>query len=149
MATINLKVDGDVTTNWDTVNPGPNHWEAIDEGTVLGGNSPSDADYIETTTIDDVDEFTVGATPANTSEVTQIDVNLRGYIDDGSSTARIQLDLFHSAGTPVTGNPKYIDGTDLGGYGTTVGEASVSWTGLTLTKTQADSLQLRTTFLET
>lgn len=145
MATINLKVDGDVTTDWDTTT-GANHFGEIDEGTVLGGNTPSDVDYVETTTISDVDEFTVEATPANTSQVTQVDVNIRAQIDDASATARIQLDLFHSAGTPVTGNPKYVDGTDLGGYGT-LGEVARSWTSLTLTKAQADSLQLRQTFL--
>lgn len=145
MATTNLVLDGDVTTDWDTTT-GANHYTEIDEGT----GTPSDADYIATTTINDVDEFTLSATPANTSQVTQVDVNLRGYIDDGSSTARIQVDMFHTAGTPVTGNPKYVDGTGFGGYGTTPGTATaLSWTGLTLTKAQADTLQLRLTFLET
>ena len=45
---------------------------------------------------------------------------------------------------------KYLDGTDLGGYGTTPTTATaLSWTGLALTKTQADSLEVRIKFLET
>jgi len=146
MPSVNLKVDGDVTTQWDTVVPGPNHWEAIDEGTTLGGNIPDDADYIETVTVADVDEFTVEATPPNTDTVSQVVVNLRGQIDDSAATARIQVDLFHSSGTPVTGNPKYVTGTNFGGYGV-LGEYALTWSGLTLTKVQADSLQVRKTFL--
>lgn len=142
-------LDGDVTVNWDTTT-GTNHFGEIDEGTVLGGTpTPSDADYIETTTINDDDEFTFDASPANVSQVTTINLNIRGYITDVSTTARYKVDLTHSAGTPVTGSPKYVTGTNLGGYGTTVGEFASSFTGLTLTKTQVDSLQTKITFLET
>jgi hypothetical protein len=94
-----------------------------------------------------VDEFGMEDSPGNTSEVTQIDINMRGQIDDASATARIQVDLFHSAGTPVSGNPKYVDGTDFGGYGVLGEITPLSWTTLTLTKTQVDSLQTRVTFL--
>jgi hypothetical protein len=144
MATINRYVDGDITAGWDTAVPGGTHYTTIDEGTVLGGHTPSDADYVETTTMDDVDEYTVEDTPANTSQVTSITVNWRGQIDDVSATAKVQLDLFHSSGTPVTGNPKTITGADLGGYGV-LGEVAKTWSTLTLTKTQADSLQVRQT----
>ena len=141
MATTNLKPMSDVTANWDTTTGG-NHYGEIDEGVTY-----SDADYIETVTISDVDEFGMEDTPANTSQVTQIDLNIRGQIDDVSATARIQVDLFHTAGTPVTGNPKYVTGTNFGGYGTLGTYSALSWTSLTLTKTEADSLQCRITFL--
>jgi hypothetical protein len=141
MATTNLKPDSDVTADWDTTT-GANHFGEIDEGSPYG-----DADYIETVTINDIDEFTMEDTPANTSEVTQIDINCRGQIDDASATARIQFDLFHSAGTPVSGNPKYADGVAFGGYGVLGEITPLSWTTLTLTKTEADSLQCRITFL--
>ncbi len=140
MATANLKPMSDVTADWDTTT-GANHYGEIDEGTPY-----SDADYIETTTISDIDEFGMEDTPANLSECTQIDINMRAQIDDASATAKIQCDLFHSAGTPVSGNPQIFDGADFGGYGV-MGEKTESWTTLTLTKTQMDSLQTRITFL--
>lgn len=141
MPVTTVYVDGDITTGWDTAVPGGTHFSTIDEGI----SGASDADYIETTTLTDVDEFTVGASPANTDEVTQIDYKLRAKLDDSGGTVRIKAELFHTTGTPVTGNPKYFVGADFGGYGT-LGNATKSWTALTLTKAQADSLQARITF---
>ena len=147
MATTNLTlVSPDITTGWTATGGDTTHYTEIDEGTA----APSDADYTFTTTINATDEFTLLDTPANTSEVTQIDVNIRGYIDDGSSTARFEVSLWHTGGASQVGANKYLTGTELGGYGTTPTTASaLSWTTLTLTKTQADSLQLRVKFLET
>lgn len=141
MATADLLPNSDVTTNWDTAVPGGTHYTCIDELV----SAPTDGDYIETTTLDDVDEFGMEDTPANTDEVTQVDVHIRAKIDDVSDAAYIRIELFHSAGTPVTGNPKDVSTTDLGGEGV-LGNATKSWTGLTLTKAQADSLQTRVTF---
>ena len=141
MASVNVKPLTDVTADWDN-STAASHYETIDEGSPY-----SDADYIDTVTINDVDEFTMGDTPANCSEVTAIAVNCKGQIDDASATARIQFDLFHSAGSPVAGNSKYADGVDFGGYGVLGEITPLSWTGLTLTKTEADSLQCRITFL--
>lgn len=141
MATVNLKPMSDVTADWDN-STGANHYGEIDEGTPY-----TDGEYIDTVGINDVDEFGMEDTPANLSECTQIDLNMRGQLDDASATARIQVDLFHSAGTPVAGNPKYVDGADFGGYGTLGTITPLSWAGLTLTKTEMDSLQARVTFL--
>ena len=141
MATVNVLPNSDVTTDWDTVNPGPNHYEAIDELVI----SPNDTDYIETTTLDDVDEFGMEDTPANTDEVTQIEDHTRAQIDDSSGNAFIRVEYFHSAGTPVTGNPKDISQADCGGDGV-LGNVTKTWSGLTLTKAQADSLQKRVSF---
>lgn len=141
MATTTLTLDGDVTTNWDTTT-GANHYGEIDEDP----STPNDSDYIETTTLNDDDEFTLSATPANHDLTSQIVVNIRGQITDSGGTAKIRLELFHSAGTPVTGNPKDCVGSDFGGYGT-LGTTTKTWTGLSLTKAQMDSLQLRATFL--
>lgn len=142
MANVDLLPNGDITTDWDTVNPGPNHWEAIDELV----SAPNDTDFIETVTISDADEFTMEDTPANCDEVTNLELHVRAKIDDAAATAIIRCEYFHTAGTPVTGNPQDINGANLGGYGV-LGNATKTWPTLTLTKVQADSLQLRTTFL--
>jgi len=136
----------DVSAGWDTIVPTTptTHFDKIDEGTV----TPNDADYIETTTVGDVDRFALGDTPSNTSEVTQIDIPVRGFLEDVSATAKVRLELFHSGTTAVTGNPKDIVGADYGGYGTTPATAPAkSWTAISLTKAQADSLELQATFL--
>jgi hypothetical protein len=145
MATTTLNPDGDVLTGWDTTFPASptTHYTKIDEGTA----SPDDTDYNETTTPDDVDEQSFGAVPANTDQVTQIDVNCRARITDSGGTAFIRLELFHSAGTPVTGNPKDVSIADLGGSGV-LATVQKSWTGLTLTQAQANSLQIKETFKE-
>ena len=141
MPTITVVPVTDVTAGWDTTT-GADHYTEVDEGTT----SPNDNNYIQTTTIGSVDEFSLGNVPANANITTQVDVNTRGILTDSGGAARIQVDLLHSGSTLVGGSPKYITGADFGGYSTT-GTFQLSWTGLTLTKTQADSLTLRYTFL--
>jgi hypothetical protein len=134
--------NSDVTTNWDTVDPGPNHYEAVNEQT----STPTDADFIETTTLNDDDRFGFEASPGNTDQVTQVDVHVRAKIDDSANTAFIRVELFHSGSTQV-GSEVDLDGTDFGGYGT-LGNATAQWTTLTLTKAQADSLEVELTFMQ-
>jgi len=145
MPVANILPDGDVTANWD-VTTGATHWDEVNEKTVLSGGSPDDATFVETPTDSDVDEFTLQDAPVNTDLVNTIDVQIRAKIDDGASLAKIRLELFHSGSTPVTGNPKDVVGGDLGGYGV-LGEATKQWGSLSLTRTQANSLQLRQTKL--
>ena len=144
MPTTTVVPTSDVTTQWDTIEPTSptTHFDKVDEGTT----SPTDTDYIETVTVNDVDEWHLGDTPANASEITQVAVNFRARITDASGTAKIELRLFHTSGTAVTGNPKDVTIADLGGSGT-LATVTKTWTGLTLTKAQADSLTLRATFL--
>lgn len=142
MATTTLYVDGDVgTPEWDTTT-GSDHYTEIDEGTA----SPNDADYIETTTGDDMDEFSLGATPANTDTVTQVDVTIRGKLTDSGSAANYDVELWRTGSTVQVGATKNITGTDFGGYGTLGTASALSWTGLSLTKAQADSLTVKIYF---
>ena len=142
MATTTLYVDGDVgTPGWD-FSTDTAHYTEIDEGTA----SPNDANYIETTTADDVDIFSFGATPANTDVVTQVNVSIRGKLTDGGSAAHLHVELWHTGDTVQIGATKAIVGADFGGYGTLGTAADLSWTGLTLTKAQADSMTLHVIF---
>lgn len=122
------------------------HWECL-EYDISEVPAGMDTDYIETTTIGHDFELTFTDSPGNTSEVTQIDLSFRGVITDASATARLEVRLDHSTGTPVTGGTKYIDGDDFGGYGV-LGNHTLQYTGLTLTKAEADSLQVEVIFLE-
>jgi hypothetical protein len=141
MAVITIKPNGDVTTNWETIVPSSptTHFDKIDEGTA----TPNDADYVETEVVDEWENYDYEDVPTNLDLVSQIKINLRGFIDDADSNARYQIDLFHSGGTLVDGCPVYIDGADLGGYGTTPGTAFKTLTGLSLTQAQANTLQSR------
>lgn len=147
MATTNLALDGDRTTNWDT-STGANHYDQIYEGT----GSPNDSAYIQTTTLNDTDQFTLGATPANTSSVTEVTVNVRGYLDDDSNGVRLAVSLWRDmTGTPTqVGTTQYITvGAGAGqfdAYGTTLSVAAVTFSGLSLTKAQADDLEVRIVF---
>ena len=141
MATTTLYPDGDVgTVQWDTTT-GTFHYTEIDEGTA----SPNDADYVETTTADDTDVFSFGATPANTDTVTQVDVKVRGKITDSALVAHLHVELWHTGETVQIGATKAITATDFGGSGT-LGTVTLSWTGLTLTKAQADSMSSKVIF---
>ena len=144
MPTATVVPNGDVTIGWDTIAPTTptTHFTKIDEGTT----TPDDLDYIETTTVEDVDEWNLGDTPANVSEVTQVVVNFRARITDASGTAFIRLELFHSGATAVTGNPQDVTIANLGGSGVGPTTVAKTWPALTLTKAQADSLTLRATF---
>lgn len=143
MALVILTLDGDVTAEFDLPASGT-HFDDIDEGPA----SADDGTYIATNTYNDVDEFTLSATPAVVTSVSRVDVNLRGYINDDSETARYEITLWHTGGGSQVGGALYLTGAQLGGYGTTPTTSAVSWTGLSLTKTEADSLQLRVKFLE-
>jgi len=127
------------------------HWMAVDEGTVLGGSTPSDDDALETQTPGNAEQLALGnlSAAATGGVITRIDVNWRGWVDDddGETDSYIELRLYHSGGTPVTGNPKTINSTDLGGQ-RVIAEVTKSWTGLTLTKTQADSLEIKMTLVD-
>lgn len=144
MPTTTLLPNVDVTTDWETANPGPDHFEDINED--VDGGSVNDTNYIETTIIDSEDEFELTDTPANCSQVTQVVVAVRGQIDDASATARLMVKLEHSGGTDVA-PAQYVTGANLGGYGN-LGEHELTFPGLTLTKAQADSMQVRVTFQE-
>ena len=125
------------------------HYSMIDEGTNTGGGTPDDSDYIETQIPNNASQFSFLAMPSTTTAVSQIDVNIRGWIDDadGETDSYIELRLFHSGSTPVAGNPKTVTSTDLGGQ-RVIGEVTKSWTGLSLTKAQLDSIELKTTLID-
>jgi len=144
MPTANLLPDGDTTTDWGKTLPNvpETHFTKVDEGTLAA----EDSDFVQSDKIDEVDQYTLTASPGDVSTVTQIDVNWRGRIVDPSGQRAVQLDLFHTGSTPVTGNPKYVTVQDLGGSGV-IATIQKSWTGLSLTKAQADSLEIRKTHL--
>ena len=144
MATANIHPDDNTANDW-TVYPSGEPEAAIDEGTVLGGHTPNDADYIYSNTAGHDITLTWGDSPADTNLVTQIVLNVRAKIDDGNGTGRLQVKLFHSTSTQI-GSTKYITGTNLGGYGT-LGEYALTWSSLTLTKTQVDSLTVEIVLL--
>lgn len=139
MATIFILPAADVTANWTST--GANHWDEINEEVL----SPTDGTYVDTTTISDDFEVTFTASPANLSECTQIDIGIRGQIDDAGGNARISLDLSHTAGTPI-GSTVYSAGADFGGYGV-LGNDFHSFTTLTLTKAEVDTLSAEIIFL--
>lgn len=147
MPSINVVPNGDGTVQWDIEPYSPvfDHYTYVDEGTTLGGGTPDDDDYVYTDVADEIEEFDFENTPGDADTITQIDVNIRARISDTTSNAYIRLELFHSGGTPVSGNPKDVDGSDLGGYGS-IGETTKSWTGLSLTKAQTDSLEIKMTW---
>ena len=139
MALVILTLDGDVTAEFDLPASGTHFDDLADS---------DDGTFIATNTYDDVDEFTLSPTPAVVTSVSRVDVNLRGYINDDSATAKYEITLWHTGGGTQVLPTRYLTGAELGGYGTTVTANAVSWTGLSLTKTEADSLQLRVKFLE-
>jgi hypothetical protein len=153
MATTTVLPDGDVTTDWNTTT-GATHWDEINEDV----DTPTDGSYIETTDVNDTDRFTIGASPANTSEVTSFTVNVRGYLTDVSATARYRINVYATGPGELTGSPQYVTGANLGGYGTTLttykgvsfsGNMGGSGTGGALTKAEFDSLEVEITLLET
>jgi len=140
--TANIVPDGDVLTGWDKVHPTTpeTHFDKLDEGT----SAPEDSYYVESTILGAVDSFTLTASPGDLSTLTAVDLNYRARIVDPSFQRTIQLDLFHTGGTPVAGNPQIVKVSDLGGSGV-IATVQKSWPGLSLTKAQADSLECRTT----
>lgn len=140
MATTNLDPAADVGTQ-DWTSTGANSFSVI--GGTPSTGTENDASYIETSTPGDSARVSFDATPANTSEVTAITIRVRARITDASTTAVIETSIYH------TGDPGTQIGTTIDIAGTSEGEAygafgfydtTAAWTGLTLTKTQADSL---------
>jgi hypothetical protein len=133
---------------WTQVGIGLFHADVINDGTSGSGFTPNDDDYIETQTANDADQVTFRSVPDNVQFVTQIDVNIRCWIDDadGETDSYIELRLYHNS-TEVTGNPKTINSTDLGGQ-RVLAEVTRSWTGLNLTKAEANTLELRATLVD-
>lgn len=146
MAAANVKPDSDGTVQWDMDPAGlADHYTYLDEGTSLGGGSPDDSNFVRTSTNNEYEEYGFEDSPGDAGQITQIDLHLRGQVNDTLNAAYIRLELYHSGGTPVTGNPKDVSQADLGGHGVT-GEVTKTWSGLSLTKTQFDSLVLVQTF---
>lgn len=140
MATDTMYPDGDVLANWDTTT-GANHYGEIDEGT----DTPSDADYVETVTHNDVDRFSFDAAASDMSQCTAIALKTRCGINDASDTAHIQAGLFHSTSTQI-GSYQDITTTDIGYNDGTLATVTKNWTSLTLTKAQMDTLEAEYTF---
>lgn len=141
MANQFIRPDGDITTNWDTTT-GTAHWDQIDEDP----DTPTDTEYIETSTISDVDEITFGATVANTDSVSQVLIRIRCAITDSTDTRIIRLQLFK--GAVEIGSAKDIDTTQLAFNDGTLVTTTETWSGagFPITKTEADDLRLRMTF---
>lgn len=150
MATDTLYPDADVTQNWTMTGGGHTYsYERVYEGT----DTPDDTDYVSTTSASDlVEEWEIGEVAANHNLTSSIQVFFRCGITDDSNVARIQLDLFHSSGTPVTGNPKtVVPVTSSPGAGQVLNDGTLrtvdfTWSTLALNKTEMDSLQLRVTW---
>jgi hypothetical protein len=145
MATVNILPDGTGTSNW-TVYPSGTANAAVDEGTAIGGYTPNDADYIYSNVASQNVTLTWGDTPSDTNLVTSIALHVRAKIDDGNASGKIQVDLYHSGSTQV-GSAQYVTGADLGVVYGIIGECTKTWSGLTLTKTQVDSLTTKFTLL--
>ncbi len=144
MATAALLPVSDVTSNWeDSTAAGPNHWQEIDEDATDGGTSPEADDYVETDTVDAVDEWNFAASPAGLSEGTSMVVDFYAIITDASGTASIDADLRHTASSVSLG-VEVITIAQAGGSGAGA-VVQKTWSGLTLTKAQADSLSMRVT----
>lgn len=146
MPTTTLSIDGEVTANWDTTT-GANHWDEINEDP----DSPTDGTYIETITLTDDDRFTFSSSPGNTNLVTQIDLDVRCGITDASNASYIACSLYHSTSTQigttlnitaVTSAPGTTEVLNDG----TLKKCTLSWSGLSLTKTQIDSLEVKFVF---
>jgi hypothetical protein len=148
MPTENVVPNGDSSPlQWTMISIGSLfHFLTVDDGTVLGGHSPNDADGIETQTVNYSERLAfenLSSAPSN-AIITDVEIHFRGWVDDddGETDSYIEVRLYHSSGTEVTGNPKTITSTDLGGQHV-IAECTKSWTGLSLTKTQADSLEVQ------
>jgi len=144
MATTLVYPTSDVTANWTST--GANSWSVIDD--LPDDTGQPDADFISHDAVDVIDEWNLGDTPAGTSEVTQVDVGFWIKITDASGSASVDVDLRHT-GSTVSLGVKTIKLADAGGSGVGQSITPLSWTGLTLTKTQADSLSVRVTLKAT
>ena len=141
--TANIVPDGDVTKEWDKLQPATpeTHFDKLNEGT----GAPEDSTYVESGTLGAIEQYTLTASPGDLSTLTDVAINYRARILDVSFQQTIELRLFHTDSvTPVAGNPKIVYVETLGGSGI-IKTVALVWSGLTLTKAQADSLELQTT----
>lgn len=146
----NIHIDSDSTPlQWTQEGMGIFHADEVSEGTAGSGHVPDDTDYVHTQTANNAEQFTINPVPDNVQFVTQVDINIRCWIDDADSEtdSYIELRLYHSSGIAVTGNPKTINSTDLGGQ-RVLAEVTRSWTGLNLTKVEANTLEVRQTLID-
>lgn len=142
MATATLFPDGDITAGWGRVMPvGGAHYAAISEG----ADAANPATWLESKKAGEVDRWSLSASPANVLSVSAVKVNVRARFTDARHQMRVRLELFHTTSTQV-GGPLEVSLNDLGGSGVSA-KASVEWTGLSLTKAQADSLEVQATHL--
>ena len=139
MADTNVHPDSTGTNQW-TIYPSGTAHGAVDEGTSAGGHTPDDGDYIYAQTANYSVTLGWGDTPSDANLITSIALHVRAKIDDGNGTGQIEVKAYHSTSTQI-GSTLYVTGSDLGGYGV-IGECTKTWSGLSLTKTQADSLTI-------
>ena len=144
MADITILPTADITTEWDTT--GGNHWGELDYDISLTPAGMDDG-YIDTTVIDEEDEIEFADSPANLSECTALTVTVRGSVTDIASSALVEVAITHTGGTVHLGSSPYdVDGNDFATYGNIGTHVIPQITGLTLTKTQIDSLRVGMTF---
>ncbi len=144
MAQITLLTNGDITHSaWQDNGVYSTHWESINDDV---SGSPTDTDYIDTTTIDGVAEVEMEDSPANLSQCTAIEVSVRGSVVDAAVSALIEVGILHTVSTHIGASPYDVTGTNFGGYGTLGNYVIPEITGLTLSKTEIDSLRIRFTF---
>ena len=147
MASENVVPNGDSSPlQWGMVGFSLFDFMGVDDGTYLGGHTPDDSDGVETQTANDAERFALGnmVVAPSTAIITRLDVSFRGWIDDddGETDSYVEVRLYYSNGIEVTGNPKTITPTNLGGQ-RVMGEYTKTWTVLSLTKTQVDSLEVQ------
>lgn len=140
MPSANLKPNADKAAGWDTAVPAGAHWSTVDEGVT----TPDDADYIQTETIGSQDQLHFESAPGNVSLVTQVVANVRGQIDDAAATAVVNLKLYKTGDVQV-GTIRALNGASFGGYGV-LGNTTATWSGLSLTRAEADDLYVQYTF---
>lgn len=148
MGTQTLVPTGTVSSEWETKSPdsGTFH-EKIDEGTA----SPN-AEYVETSVAGATNVYSMEDSGVDVDTVTQITVNVYGYIDDAAGAAQLQVNVKLAAGTDITGSPIYMDGSNTPGnfsaYNTTPELVTQTLTGLSLTKAEVDGLTVTTILLD-
>ena len=134
-AKLSRKAEWEVQTNTPK-----KHFTQVHTGTT----NPDDTTYVETQKDGKAEEHGYNATPSNCAKVTKIDYTFRGKITDVGAVGRVKLEAFTGNAVAVAGNPKFVDGVDLGGYGV-LGNKTVSWTTLTIKKSPADTLYIKRT----
>ena len=147
MGTQTLVPTGTVSNEWDTKTEATWHG-SIEEGTA----TPNVAKYVETSGAGDTNVYSMEDSGVDVDTVTQITVNVYGYIDDAAGAAQLQVNVKLAAGTDITGSPIYMDGSNTPGnfsaYNTTPELVTQTLTGLSLTKAEVDGLTVTTILLD-